>query len=552
MDQPTLDYYKRSAGDVAARYRAANTALWRQRFPEAFPAGARIADVGSASGRDLALMQELGFDVHGFEPSEAMRQEALHAFPNLAGKLDGQALPFPEEMAFNGTFDGVVCSAVLMHVPEAELFDAAFSLKRLLKEKGRLLISVPVERSGLDPHGRDEHGRLFHTLYPEYLTLLFERLGLQLVRKWEDADRLGRADVRWNTFLFELDSARGRPLDRIERVLNQDRKTATYKLALFRALSEIGTVEHHRAQWISDEEVAVPIGAIAEKWFRYYWPLFEATEFIPQNNGETAESKKPVAFRKRQSAIIASYRSMGGLSQFLVDEESGELPPATAEVYGETLRSIRATIKDGPVVYASGKMFRYDGGRQAVIVEAKAWREFCQLGHWIEPAVLLRWAEETHRMSGGRVPVSDVLNRLVVSPTEERRIEAAKQIYEAFPEKRCVWSDKALGASFAVDHVIPFSLWHCNDLWNLLPCDMKVNGKKSDKLPERGLLFQRRDSIVGYWELMRDRHERRFDRELTRFSGTELGANWQNGAFRRLVEAIETTAILRGAERWRP
>ncbi len=165
MDQPTLDYYNQNAGDVAAGYRAANTALWRQRFPEAFPAGARIAGVGAASGRALARMQDLGFDVHGFEPSEAMRQEAVRASPTLAGRLGGQALPFPEEMAFHGRFDGVVCSAVRRHVPEAELFDAAFSLKRLLKEQGRLLVSVPVERTGLDAHGRDEQGRLFRPPY---------------------------------------------------------------------------------------------------------------------------------------------------------------------------------------------------------------------------------------------------------------------------------------------------------------------------------------------------------------------------------------------------
>ena len=57
--------------------------------------------------------------------------------------------------------------------------------------------------------------------------------------------------------------------------------------------------------------------------------------------------------------------------------------------------------------------------------------------------------------------------------------------------------------------MIPFSLWHCNDLWNLLPCDARVNGKKSDKLPERGLLLKRKDAIIYYWEKTRSRHQRR-------------------------------------------
>jgi hypothetical protein len=34
-------------------------------------------------------------------------------------------------------------------------------------------------------------------------------------------------------------------------------------------------------------------------------------------------------------------------------------------------------------------------------MSASVWREFSRLGHWIEPAVLLRWADETSRMSKG-------------------------------------------------------------------------------------------------------------------------------------------------------
>ena len=120
-------------------------------------------------------------------------------------------------------------------------------------------------------------------------------------------------------------------------------------------------------------------------------------------------------------------------------------------------------------------------------------------------------------------------------------------------EKRCVWSDKVLRPGYAVDHVIPFTLWHCNDLWNLLPCDARVNGNKSDKLPERGLLFQRKDAIVFYWERVRQRFERRFDQELVNFAGSRSEErDWQNPAFQRLVEAVEVTAIQRRAERWRP
>jgi hypothetical protein len=51
----------------------------------------------------------------------------------------------------------------------------------------------------------------------------------------------------------------------------------------------------------------------------------------------------------------------------------------------------------------------------------------------------------------------------------------------------------------------------------------------------------------------RARHERRFDHEVVKLTtARQLAANWQNVAFERLAEAVEITAIQRGAERWRP
>ena len=100
------------------------------------------------------------------------------------------------------------------------------------------------------------------------------------------------------------------------------------------------------------------------------------------------------------------------------------------------MQIIKTTIKTGPVVYVSGNMFRYDKGR--VMLDARAWREFCRLGHWVEPPVVLNWAEESSRMSAGNVPVVEVLNRLVVNPAEKRNVGAAKAVFDAIPDKWCV------------------------------------------------------------------------------------------------------------------
>ncbi len=41
---------------------------------------------------------------------------------------------------------------------------------------------------------------------------------------------------------------------------------------------------------------------------------------------------------------------------------------------------------------------------------------------------------------------------------------------------RCVWSD-----TLAMDQCLPFAVWPCDDLWNLLPVHREVNGKKRDR-----------------------------------------------------------------------
>lgn len=90
-----------------------------------------------------------------------------------------------------------------MHLQKAEILDAAISLRNVLKENGKLLLSVPLARPNLDSQHRDAHGQLFTPLPPDYLQLLFERIGFQLLEKWESPDTTARQGHSWCTFLFQ-------------------------------------------------------------------------------------------------------------------------------------------------------------------------------------------------------------------------------------------------------------------------------------------------------------------------------------------------------------
>jgi hypothetical protein len=107
---------------------------------------------------------------------------------------------------------------------------------------------------------------------------------------------------------------------------------------------------------------------------------------------------------------------------------------------------------------------------------------------------------------------------------------------------------------FDVDHVIPFSLWGNNDLWNLLPAHPEVNAQKSDMLPSRGLLSDREEVITENWSLLRDAMPTAFALQASNLLGSTMpvSGRWQQGLYARLREAVEVTALQRGVGRWQP
>jgi 2-polyprenyl-3-methyl-5-hydroxy-6-metoxy-1,4-benzoquinol methylase len=68
MDDSTLNYYDKHAGEAAAKYRAVDQTVWRQQFQASIQTGGRVLDVGAGSGRNLSSLLSLGFDAYGTEP----------------------------------------------------------------------------------------------------------------------------------------------------------------------------------------------------------------------------------------------------------------------------------------------------------------------------------------------------------------------------------------------------------------------------------------------------------------------------------------------------
>jgi SAM-dependent methyltransferase len=551
MDQRTLDYYSKNAGELTQRYESASSQL-ANRFRSCFSPGGRVLDVGCGSGRDLAELHRQGFDVFGIEGTPAMAEIAVDLHPELRERISVGLLP-EFDPPDGGEFDAVLCSAVLMHIGASDLFNAALSIKRCLKLNGRLLLTVPSERGDLVVEERDAGGRLFKNYAAGFLQLLFERLGFRLIDQWSNDDALNRVGIRWVNLLFHLGSvANTRPIDQIEAVLNYDRKTATYKYALFRALSEIATQSTNAVIWRGSSTAELPVALVAENWIQYYWPIVSSEQFIPQMNGEEIASPKQIKFRASLRALTDAHSNSGAYSGFRLQRNRNELSLEGRRLLAKATKDVTSAIVNGPVAFAGvgserGAIFSYDRARKAILIPADLWLELSHLGYWISQAVILQWAEKTTTL-GPNLDVAETL-KLLIAKEDVRSTEEARRFFSKYEDLECVWTGAAIRKKFDVDHVIPFDLWRNNDVWNLLPASPQANAKKSNKLPSLALLRSRKHQICRYWTALRAHNRPQFDKEAQTLITLE-DENWADLLFGELCAAIEVTALQRGIVRW--
>ena len=115
----------------------------------------RTADVGAGSGREVAWLAANGFQVVGYEPSQALLDEARARYPGLT--FDRAALP---ELVGIGddTFDNVLCETVVMHLARDQIAASVRRLVAILKPRGILYVSWRVTEKS---DQRDAHGRLY-------------------------------------------------------------------------------------------------------------------------------------------------------------------------------------------------------------------------------------------------------------------------------------------------------------------------------------------------------------------------------------------------------
>lgn len=359
----------------------------------------------------------------------------------------------------------------------------------------------------------------------------------------------------------------------ISKIIERDSKSTTYKFALLRGVIDI-IQENSPFISFSEGRVHIPTGLMVEKWLLYYYPILESSTSIPQINGG-ANLKFAVQFRK----IILAYSNNGGFSAFYNDLKNKGIPKTLHEDFCLLIKQLKSTITKMPMKYIGRSIsdefysiFHYNSSRQRVPVTINIeylinnfgsfsipheyYEAFRLLGSFIngQDSILFKWAEFSVNASGNNLPVEKVLNEVLKIPITQRDVYESKQLYKESLKKegkvRCVWTGQAI-SNYDVDHMIPFSVWKNNDLWNLLPSSKIINNKKRDKIPSVRLIEKRKDLILHYWGLIRNKHSQRFQNEIqVSLLGNNDFSSYQQTAVNQLQKSCDYLISKRGFEEW--
>lgn len=360
----------------------------------------------------------------------------------------------------------------------------------------------------------------------------------------------------------------------INKIIERDSKVSTYKFALLRGVIEI-ILENSPFITFSGRRAHIPTGLLVEKWLLYYYPILESSFNIPQIYGTVN-----LAFEVQLKQFIKSYAEIGGFSTFYNDLKNKGIPSDLQSEFISLAKRIRHTITRMPMRYIGRSInnefysiFNFTSGSKIIVskvidreflinnfgtfsIPYDYYEAFQMLGSFIngQDSILFKWAEFSVNASGKQLSIDQVINKVLKNPITERDVAESKQIYKAILGNKgkvyCVWTGKQI-RKYDIDHMIPFSVWKNNDLWNLLPSQATINNYKRDKIPAVSLIEKRKDLILYYWNMVNEYQPFRFKKEIqVALLGNKTYDFWQDTAIQQLQKRCGYLISNRGYEEW--
>ncbi|MFB9771201.1 methyltransferase domain-containing protein [Sphingomonas yabuuchiae] len=480
-----------------------------------FPSRGLALDVGAGSGRDARWLRSLGMSVVAVEPAAGFRRHAS-ANPDDDIRWVDDRLPSLDRVHRLGLgFDLILLSAVWQHVAPADRQRSFRKLATLLKPGGVLAITL---RSGPSPSDRP-----MHATSAAEVEGLARSVGLEILKVETASDLQGRADVTWSSVAMRMPDDGTSALPLIRGIVLGDDKSSTYKLGLLRAVARVAEHAPGAVAPVAGQADAVdlPLGLVALFWIRMYLPLVRlGLPQAPNNRGPDGLGFAKNGFRRlladgvdasdlRVGAVFDAERGSALVSALSEAASTIASMPANFTRFPNSDRRVFEVVRGGGS-RAGGLELTVAGLRRwgAIVVPGGLWRALSRHGPWIDPMLVAEWARLTRgyadRMS---IPVETGIVEAALEWREPIRTTAiarlaADRILAEGRQIECVWTGRPLSSvRLDVDHCLPWAAWPCGDLWNLGPCDSRVNRhEKRDRLPSAALLSQSRERIMRWWQ----------------------------------------------------
>ncbi|MFO8000078.1 MAG: HNH endonuclease domain-containing protein [Marinilabilia sp.] len=369
-------------------------------------------------------------------------------------------------------------------------------------------------------------------------------------------------------------------IQEISTIIQRDSKDTTYKFALLKATIEIIQEYDHYIEK-KDDQVTIPLGLVILKWIEYYYPIFDSDYFIPQKKGD--KQQKTLVFRGIFNEVIKHYEKGLGYLQLNEELKTGNVNESVKENLQRLIKKLRETIVKMPMTYIGsavnkgGEIFKYNNDSKFKVglrselnnlhiirncgsfsIPSDYYDAFKLFGSFIngKDSLIMEWLNFTLKAdSQNNLNKGEVLSILDPNFKNDREVADVQNFYKQILNQGdlfCVWSGERIkGNNLNIDHVVPYSLWHNNDLWNLLPTTEKMNNKKRNKIVHPQLLHNRKELIIFYWESIYQEFPLRFENEiktsLLGFSNFH-SENWQDKAFNSLLTKCNFLVSERGLE----
>lgn len=175
----TIEFYDTHVAEYIKKTKNLRKVEWLTKFISYLKPKEKILDIGCAFGRDTVFFVEKGFNTYGIDLSLKMIEKARELLPEAKFfVMDILDLKFNDEF-----FDGIWCSATLLHISKKDILKALNEVKRVLKQNGVLFFNVKEgEGERIVKDERYEGAERFYSYFTESeIKELLDKVSFQII-----------------------------------------------------------------------------------------------------------------------------------------------------------------------------------------------------------------------------------------------------------------------------------------------------------------------------------------------------------------------------------